>query len=149
MRVIVIKSKKNIEKTDYYQKAKKACFVYCHGGGAVALKPEHLNGKLARLCLALDIVVFNIDYRLAPEAKTPEGFKDCVAAVKHFKEHAAEYGGDPNKLSLGGDSGGAWIAMGACILLLREEAQLAQKMINTLYLWYPMLNDHLIKSELY
>lgn len=142
MRVIVTKAKKNIGKKDM------ACIVNCHGGGAVALKPEHLNGKMARLCLALDIVAFNIDYRLAPEAKTPEGFKDCVAAIKYFNQHAAEYGADPQKLSLTGDSGGAFIAMGCCILLLREEAQLAQKMINTLYLWYPMLNDHLIKSEL-
>ena len=109
MRVIVIKAKKNIDKKDM------ACIVNCHGGGAVALKPEHLNGKMARLCLALDIVAFNIDYRLAPEAKTPEGFKDCVAAVKYFNQHAAEYGADPQKLSLTGDSGGAFIAMGCCI----------------------------------
>ena len=66
-----------------------AGLVYFHGGGAISLRPEHLNGKLARFCLGLDLVVFNVDYRLCPEIRSPEGFKDGVAAVKYFKENAA------------------------------------------------------------
>lgn len=119
MKVIVIKSKKNTSKTGM------ACLTYFHGGGAVALKPEHLNGCLSKICLSIDFVVFNVDYTLAPEAKTPGGFRDGVAAVKYVNQHAADYGADPSMQSIGGDSGGGWIAIGTCILLLREEAQLA------------------------
>ena len=90
MKVIVIKSKKNKDKTGM------ACMTYFHGGGAVALLPEHLNGCLSKMCLALDIVVFNVDYRLAPETKTPGAFEDGVRAVKYVNEHAAEYGAASN-----------------------------------------------------
>ena len=68
----------------------------------------------------VDIVCFNINYRKGPEAKTPKNFEDAVCGFKYFKEHAAEYGGDPNCLSIIGNSGGAWIAFGATLLLVRE-----------------------------
>ena len=131
MLVYVIKSKKNKDKKDL------PCIIECHGGGGITMHAMYLNGVMSRLCTMMDVVVFNIEYRLAPEHKTPAGAWDVVAAVKHFKENAAKYGGDPNRLSLMGDSGGAWVAMIACVLLMREDPALPKQLIKTLYLCYP------------
>lgn len=133
MVVYIIKAKKNKDKKDL------PCMIECHGGWGISMQAKYLNGVMSRLCTMMDVVIFNIEYRLAPEHKTPAGAQDCVAAVKHFKEHAAQYGGNPDKLSLMGDSGGAWIAMIACVLLMREDPALPKQLIKTLYLMYPQL----------
>lgn len=51
------------------------------------------------------------DYRLYPEVRWPAFLQDSAAAVAWTKAHAAEYGGDPNKLFLMGHSAGAYNAV--------------------------------------
>lgn len=108
--------------------------VYCHGGGGIvteALNENHLLCRIASIC---DVVIFNVEYRLAPEAKVPEGSKDCVEAIKYFHENADTYGVDPERFSVAGFSGGALIAFGAALLLARENS----KILKLLFLIAPM-----------
>ncbi len=51
------------------------------------------------------------DYRLYPEVRWPAFLEDNAAAVAWAKAHAAEYGGDPDKLVLMGHSAGAYNAV--------------------------------------
>lgn len=51
------------------------------------------------------------DYRLFPQVRYPEFLKDGAAAVRWVREHAAAYGGDPDRLVLAGHSAGAYNAM--------------------------------------
>jgi acetyl esterase/lipase len=51
-------------------------------------------------------------YRLAPEAKWPEGSKDVEAAVGWIRTHAAELGIDRNRIFIIGHSAGAAHAAG-------------------------------------
>lgn len=50
------------------------------------------------------------DYRLFPKAKFPQFIEDGAAAVRWAREHATEFGGDPNALFLMGHSAGAHLA---------------------------------------
>jgi acetyl esterase/lipase len=50
------------------------------------------------------------DYRLYPQAHYPDFIEDGAAAVSYTLQHAAEWGGDPQRISLAGHSAGAYIA---------------------------------------
>jgi acetyl esterase/lipase len=51
------------------------------------------------------------DYRLVPQVRYPAFVQDGAAAVRWAQAHAAEYGGDPERLVMAGHSAGAYIAM--------------------------------------
>ncbi len=48
----------------------------------------------------------NMEYRRAPEFRYPSGAQDVAAAVAWVREHAAEHGGDPERIFLIGHSAG-------------------------------------------
>lgn len=62
-----------------------------------------------------DAVVFNVDYSLAPEKPFPNGLNDNYEAVKHIFSHAEEYGIDPDKICVGGDSAGGNYTAAVCL----------------------------------
>ena len=57
-------------------------------------------------------VCFNVNYRLSPSATWPEHLVDLKYALKWIREHADEYGIDPNFVAVtGGSAGGHLTAM--------------------------------------
>ena len=50
------------------------------------------------------------DYRLVPEVRFPAFLQDGALAVKWARDHVAQYGGDPRRISLAGHSAGAYEA---------------------------------------
>jgi acetyl esterase len=95
------------------------CLVYIHGGGWVICSLDTHDGACRRLARAGDFLVASVDYRLAPEHKFPAGLEDCVAAVRWIAAHGADWGIDPGRLAIGGDSAGANLAL-ASLLSLRD-----------------------------
>ena len=55
--------------------------VYAHGGGWVFGNLDSHDVLCAQLAIEAGIVVFHIDYRLAPEARFPGAFDDVVAGL--------------------------------------------------------------------
>lgn len=51
------------------------------------------------------------DYRLVPSVRFPSFVEDCAAAVRWTRDHAHEFGGDPDRIVLMGHSAGAYNAM--------------------------------------
>lgn len=51
--------------------------VYFHGGGGVALSPSDTINQMNRYAYDNGLIVFNVDYRLAPEHKAPAGIMDA------------------------------------------------------------------------
>lgn len=93
--------------------------VYLHGGGWVCGSPK-THRKLGYRFAEAGYLVFNVDYRLAPEAKFPAPFDDCVDAIRFAARHAGRYGGDATRLAIGGDSAGGNLAAAAAIALADE-----------------------------
>lgn len=81
-----------------------------HGGGFVSGNLDTLDPTCRRLAADLGAVVVGVDYRLAPEHPFPTAVEDSVAAVEWAREHVAEYGGDPGRIAVLGDSAGANLA---------------------------------------
>ena len=79
---------------------------YVHGGGFSALSKD-THWIMALAYARAGYVVFNINYRLAPEHRFPAGLQDVFAAYRWVVQHAAEYGADPRRIGVAGESAGA------------------------------------------
>jgi acetyl esterase/lipase len=62
--------------------AKLPLFFYMHGGGYVYGGLETDDATCRTLAAELDLLVLNVEYRLAPEHKFPVGFEDCHDLVQ-------------------------------------------------------------------
>ena len=93
--------------------------VYLHGGGWICGSPR-THRKLACRFAEAGQLVFNIDYRLAPEHPFPTPFEDCLAAVQWAAREAPRFGGDPSRLAVGGDSAGGNLSAAVAAALADE-----------------------------
>ena len=84
--------------------------VYYHGGGWVIGSIDVADKVIRSLAHATRGVIVSVEYRMAPEDKFPASFDDCFAATAWAAEHAAEIGGDPDRLVVIGDSAGGNLA---------------------------------------
>lgn len=79
--------------------------LYVHGGGfGIMHKDSHW--LLAMIFARAGYVVFNISYRLAPVDPFPAAVEDVCDAYAWVVRHAREWGGDPSRIVLAGDSAG-------------------------------------------
>ena len=111
--------------------------LYLHGGGMIF--GNRFGGVQAYLPFIAShgAVVVAVDYRLAPEHPDPAPVEDCFAALTWMDANAVELGIDPRRLIVAGQSAGAGLAAGVC-LLARERgapALAAQVLVS------PMLDD--------
>jgi acetyl esterase len=96
--------------------------VYLHGGGWVCGSPK-THRKLAHRFAEAGYLVFNVDYRLAPEHPFPTPFEDCLAAVRWAHQEAARFGGNASRLAVGGDSAGGNLSAAVAAALADDPAR--------------------------
>ncbi len=80
--------------------------VFLHGGGWVNGSIVSHDPVCRFLAAHADVRVLSVGYRLAPEHPFPAAISDVTAALEFAQQHAAELGGDPSAIALGGDSAG-------------------------------------------
>ena len=104
--------------------------VYFHGGGMVAGTLGTHDGIARALANASRCRVVSVDYRLAPEHPFPAALDDAVAAVTHVAAGAGDFGIDPRRLGVAGDSAGGTLAAAAVQALARAvEPRLALQVL--------------------
>lgn len=84
--------------------------VYFHGGGMSVGSLEQYDPLVQRLSQRSGVIVVSVDYRLTPENRFPAPVEDAYAALQWTHDNAAEIGGDPTRLAIGGDSAGGNLA---------------------------------------
>ncbi|OMB93497.1 esterase [Mycobacterium sp. NS-7484] len=84
--------------------------VYAHGGGFVFCDLDSHDGLCRSVANLTPAVVVSVDYRLAPEHRWPTAAEDFYAAVCWAVDHAAEFGANPARVAVGGDSAGGNLA---------------------------------------
>ncbi|MDA1311554.1 MAG: alpha/beta hydrolase, partial [Proteobacteria bacterium] len=83
--------------------------LFFHGGAWRHGFKEWL-GFMAPVLTDLPAIFVSANYRLAPEAKHPQPFDDCVDALAWLFHNIAGYGGSPERLFVGGHSAGGHLA---------------------------------------
>ncbi|MEV5835475.1 alpha/beta hydrolase fold domain-containing protein [Nocardia sp. NPDC052112] len=89
--------------------------VFLHGGGWVGGSLDSFDEPCATLARQVGALVVSPDYRLAPEHPFPAAIDDSIAALRWLADHIAEFGGDPERLAVGGESAGANLAAAAAL----------------------------------
>ncbi|KAL0446939.1 UNVERIFIED_CONTAM: putative isoprenylcysteine alpha-carbonyl methylesterase ICMEL1 [Sesamum latifolium] len=84
-------------------------------GGAWIIGYKAWGSLLGQQLSERDVIVACIDYRNFPQGTISDMVKDASQGISFVCNHIAEYGGDPNRIYLMGQSAGAHIA--ACALL--------------------------------
>lgn len=85
--------------------------VNFHGGGMIVGHRTWEHARVADLVARHGVIGVNVEYRLAPEDPYPAGVEDNYAATSWVAEHAAQLGGDPDRLIvMGGSAGGGFAA---------------------------------------
>jgi acetyl esterase len=98
------------------------CLIFLHGGAFIFGDIESYDALCRSIAAQSGVAVLSIEYRLAPEYPFPAALEDSLAAYHAWRMMAPDFGIDPNRLAIGGDSAGAQLAATACIILrdLRE-----------------------------
>jgi len=88
--------------------------VQVHGGGWIVGSRSEQGIPLLNYLAQHGWAGFNIDYRLSPQATFPDHVVDVKRAIAWVREHAAEFGADPDFICLtGGSAGGHLCALAA------------------------------------
>lgn len=99
-----------------------ACLVYAHGGGFMQGSLNSWDHFLRDLVRQGNVAVLSVDYRLSPEVKFPVAFDEMLAITRLTASKGTEWGIDPKRLAIGGDSAGGNLAL-ATALALRDAGE--------------------------
>ncbi|MFE4371870.1 alpha/beta hydrolase [Streptomyces sp. NPDC056835] len=115
-------------------------FYYMHGGGMIIGNSRTGVGSVLDWAVDNGAVVVSVEYRLAPEHPDPAPIEDCYAGLLWTHEHAAEIGGNADRIVVAGASAGGGLAAGVA-LLARDRG--GPRLLGQL-LMCPMLDDRFV-----
>ena len=85
--------------------------IYVHGGGWCMGTKKECALECIIDALNCGYAVMSVDYRLAPATKFPEFLFDVKTAVRWARANAAQYGLDPDRFAVMGDSAGGHLSL--------------------------------------
>ena len=107
--------------------------VYVHGGGFIGGDIEVVDEPARDLAVRVGAIVVTPTYRRAPAHRFPCAHDDVAAAWVWVREHIADFGGDPLRLALAGDSAGGTLAAATAMAAVQTGVAL-----RALLLIYPL-----------
>ncbi|XP_054857548.1 arylacetamide deacetylase-like 4 [Eublepharis macularius] len=93
---------------------KRKGFVYLHGGAGTYGSIDAYERVLRHFAKETDSVVVAVGYQLGPENPYPNQYTECLKATVHFMKNAEDFGADPSRIIISGDSCGANFATRIC-----------------------------------
>lgn len=81
-------------------------FLFIHGGGFVVGDIESYDLTARTIAERSGATVVSVEYRLAPEGKFPAGVEDALAIADWVLANVDQFGGDSERVLVGGDSAG-------------------------------------------
>jgi acetyl esterase/lipase len=108
-----------------------------HGGGMVGGSRWSVVPMLVEWVFRYGAVAAAVDFRLAPEFPDPVPVEDCYAGLEWFTGRAAEFGFEPRRLLIGGQSAGGGLSAGTTLLARDRGGPMPAAML----LMWPMLDD--------
>ncbi|MFJ9824512.1 alpha/beta hydrolase [Streptomyces sp. NPDC101160] len=97
--------------------------LFFHGGGFVLGSRASYDSPVKLLALKAGVDVLSVEYRLAPEHPFPAPHEDALTAWGYAVEHAAQWGLDPHRIVVAGESSGGNVAAVLCQQLRGREVQ--------------------------
>jgi acetyl esterase len=91
--------------------------VWVHGGGWVLFTVDTYDASCRGVANRTGAIVVSPEYRRAPEHVFPAAHEDVLATYRWVREHAAELGGDPRLIAIGGESVGGNMAAATALAL--------------------------------
>src|SRR6185312_4076445 len=110
--------------------------LWIHSGGMCVGSPQFETPIAGRFARKLGVLVVSPDYRHAPENPFPAALDDCMATLNWMRACADELGIDPDRIAVGGPSGGGGLAAAVAQRSLDEGINLRAQVLA-----YPMLDD--------
>ncbi|HEV7268023.1 MAG TPA: alpha/beta hydrolase [Falsiroseomonas sp.] len=114
--------------------------VYIHGGGWVWGSIDTHDRLMREYAAGGGCAVIGPDYALSPEAPFPQALEECAAVVRWIARHGAEWGLDPSRIVIGGDSAGANLAISVVLLLRVTDPEIS---LRGILLNYGVFDDDL------
>jgi len=99
----------------------RPAIIYAHGGGCIAGSAEVYKNYLSTMACDCEVVVFNVDYRLAPETTCPNNVLDFYYTVKYVVENATNLGIDEKRIAIAGESGGGYVTAATMVKLAQND----------------------------
>lgn len=94
--------------------------VWFHGGGWVWQTIDTHDRLVRELAAGSGMAAVSVDYSLSPEARFPVAVQEGAAVVRALAAAAEDWGIDPARIVLGGDSAGGNLALGVALALRAE-----------------------------
>lgn len=90
--------------------------LFCHGGGFVICSLDSHDQFCRSMANGTGALVVSVDYRQAPEHRFPAAAEDAYAVLRWIYTTIEQYGGDPNRIAVAGDSAGGNLATVAALI---------------------------------
>lgn len=116
---------------------RRPTLLFLHGGGFIQGDLDTHDGLCGQLALEAGIRVIALAYRLAPEHPFPAAPDDVLASYRALRQQPDDWGVDPARLAVGGDSAGGNLAA----VLMHDIAVAGLPMPRGQVLIYPVVDQ--------
>lgn len=123
--------------TELTRKGPLPILYFMHGGGYLMGDANTMATKPEVLTNGLQAILVSVNYRLATVAPFPADLHDAYSGLEYIHDHASEYGADPTRIVILGESAGGGLAA-RLALYNRDRGRVA---LCGQALTYPMLDS--------
>ena len=103
--------------------------VYLHGGGFIEGDLNTHDAACRVLAERSGVPVVALTYRRGPEDPFPAAHDDADEGYRWVVDHAAEFGADPARIAVGGDSAGGNLAASVALAAADDDVPLAWQLL--------------------